>query len=249
VSKEALKHFKKLGLDIRLGAKVTGADKGAGGVKLKYTDAKGEQSVEVDKVVVAIGRRPYSKDLLGEGTGVQVDERGFVTVDHECRTAAANVWAVGDLVRGPMLAHKGKEEGVMVADLIAGKFGEVNYKAIPSVIYTAPEIAWVGLTEEEVKKSGRPYKVGSFPFLASGRARAMEATGGFCKLVAATDDDEILGVHIIGPMAGELIAEAVVAMEFRGSAEDIGMICHAHPSLSEALKDAALGVDKRSLNI
>ena len=144
VSKEALKHFKKLGLDIRLGAKVSGADKGAGGVKLKYTDAKGEQSVEVDKVVVAIGRRPYSKDLLGEGTGVQVDERGFVKVDHECRTDAANVWAVGDLVRGPMLAHKGKEEGVMVADLIAGKVAEVNYKAIPSVIYTAPEIAWVG---------------------------------------------------------------------------------------------------------
>ena len=248
VSKEALKHFKKLGLDVRLGAKVTGADKGSGGVKLKYTDAKGEQSVEVDKVVVAIGRRPFSKDLLGEGTGVQVDERGFVTVDHECRTAAANVWAIGDLVRGPMLAHKGKEEGVMVADLIAGKFGEVNYKAIPSVIYTAPEIAWVGLTEEEVKKSGRPYKTGQFPFLASGRARAMEATAGFAKIISASDDDEILGVHIIGPMAGELIAEAVLAMEYSASTEDLQRTMHAHPTLSEALHEAALNADKIAID-
>src|SRR4029079_9553151 len=156
---------------------------------------------------------------LGEGTGVQVDERGFVTVDHECRTAAANVWAVGDLVRGPMLAHKGKEEGVMVADLIAGKFGEVNYKAIPSVIYTAPEIAWVGLTEEEVKKSGRGYKVRALPFVTRGRGRAIEAPAGFAKIISATDDDEILGVHIIGPMAGELIAEAVLALEYSGSTE------------------------------
>jgi dihydrolipoamide dehydrogenase len=248
VSKEALKHFKKLGLDVRLGAKVTGADKSAGGVKLKYTDAKGEQGIEVDKVVVAIGRRPYSQDLLGAGTGVQVDERGFVTVDHECRTGAANVWAVGDLVRGPMLAHKGKEEGVMVADLIAGKIAEVNYKAIPSVIYTAPEIAWVGLTEEEVKKSGRPYKTGSFPFLASGRARAMEATAGFCKIVSASDDDEILGVHIIGPMAGELIAEAVLAMEYSASTEDLQRTMHAHPTLSEALHEAALNADKIAID-
>jgi dihydrolipoamide dehydrogenase len=248
VSKEALKHFKKLGLDVRLGAKVTGADKGSGGVKLKYTDAKGEQSVEVDKVVVAIGRRPFSKDLLGEGTGVQVDERGFVTVDHECRTAAANVWAIGDLVRGPMLAHKGKEEGVMVADLIAGKVGEVNYKAIPSVIYTAPEIAWVGQTEEQVKASGRPYKIGQFPFAASGRARAMESTAGFVKLIAAQDDDEVLGVHIIGPLAGELIAEAVLAMEYSASSEDLQRTIHAHPTLSEALHEAALAADKRAID-
>ena len=248
VSKEALRHFKKLGLDVRLGAKVSGADKSANGVTLKYTDAKGEQSVTVDKVVVAIGRRPYSKDLLGEGTGVQVDERGFVKVDHECRTDAANVWAVGDLVRGPMLAHKGKEEGVVVADLIAGKSGEVNYNAIPSVIYTAPEIAWVGKTEEEVKASGRAYKIGSFPFLASGRARAMEATGGFCKLIAATDNDEILGIHIIGPLAGELIAEAVLAMEYSASTEDIQRTMHAHPTLSEALHEAALNADKIAID-
>jgi dihydrolipoamide dehydrogenase len=248
VSKEALKHFKKLGLDIRLGAKVTGADVASDGVTVKYSDAKGDQSVVVDKVVVAIGRRPYSKDLLGEGTGVELDERGFVKVDHECRTAAPNVWAVGDLVRGPMLAHKGKEEGVMVADLIAGKGGEVNYKTIPSVIYTAPEIAWVGMTEEQVKESGRPYKVGTFPFMASGRARAMEATAGFCKIVSASDDDEILGVHIIGPMAGELIAEAVLAMEYSASTEDLQRTIHAHPTLSEALHEAALAADKIAID-
>jgi dihydrolipoamide dehydrogenase len=248
VSKEALKHFKKLGLDIRLGAKVSGADKTKSGLKIKYSDTNGEQSVEVDKVIVAIGRRPYSKDLLGEGTGVQLDERGFVKVDHECRTDAPNVWAIGDLVRGPMLAHKGKEEGVMVADLIAGKVAEVNYKVIPSVIYTAPEIAWVGATEEDVKRSGRPYKVGTFPFMASGRARAMEQTAGFCKIVAATDDDEILGVHIIGPMAGELIAEAVLAMEYSASAEDLQRTIHAHPTLAEALHEAALAADKIAID-
>lgn len=248
VSKEALKHFKKLGLDVRLGAKVSGAELGKDGVTLKYTDAKGEQSVQVDKVIVAIGRRPFTKGLLAEGTGVQLDERGFVKVDHECRTDAVNVWAVGDLVRGPMLAHKGKEEGVVVADLIAGKYGEVNYKVIPSVIYTAPEIAWVGQTEEEVKRSGRAYKVGSFPFAASGRARAMEAAQGFCKIVSATDDDEILGVHIIGPMAGELIAEAVLAMEYSASTEDLQRTMHAHPTLSEALHEAALAADKIAID-
>jgi dihydrolipoamide dehydrogenase len=248
VSKEALKHFKKLGLDIRLGAKVSGADKSANGVTLKYTDANGEGSVTVDKVVVAIGRRPFTKDLLGPNSGVQLDERGFVKVDHDCKTDVANVWAIGDLVRGPMLAHKGKEEGVMVADLIAAKVAEVNYKTIPTVIYTAPEIAWVGQTEEEVKKSGRAYKVGQFPFLASGRARAMEATAGFCKVISATDDDEILGVHIIGPMAGELIAEAVLAMEYSASTEDIQRTIHAHPTLSEALHEAALNADKIAID-
>jgi dihydrolipoamide dehydrogenase len=248
LAKEALKHFKKQGLDIRLGAKVTGADKGKDGITLKYSDAGGEQAVTVDKVVVAIGRRPYTQDLLADDTGVEFDERGFVKVDHECRTDAAQVWAIGDVVRGPMLAHKGKEEGVMVADLIAGLVSEVNYKVVPSVIYTAPEIAWVGLTEEEVKKSGRPYKVGNFPFIASGRARAMESTAGFAKLIAATDDDEILGVHVIGPMAGELIAEAVLAMEYSASTEDLQRTIHAHPTLSEALHEAALGADKRAID-
>jgi len=248
VANEALKHLKKQGLDIRLGAKVSGADKAKDGVVLKYTDAQGEQSVTVDKVVVAIGRRPFTKNLLADGTGVELDERGFVKVDHECRTAVPNVWAVGDLVRGPMLAHKGKEEGVVVADLIAGLHGEVNYDLVPSVIYTAPEIAWVGQTEEQVKASGRAYKVGSFPFMASGRARAMEAGAGFCKMIVATDDDRILGVHIIGPMAGELLAEAVLAMEYSASAEDLQRTMHAHPTLSEALHEAALGADKRAID-
>lgn len=248
LAKEALRHFRKQELDIRLGARVSGAVVSGDVVKVTYTDAKGEHTLEVDKLVVAIGRRPYTKDLLAPDTGVQLDERGFIQVDEQCRTGVDGVWAVGDCVRGPMLAHKAKEEGVMVADLIAGRFAEVNYKTIPSVIYTAPEIAWVGLTEEQVKASGRPYKVGVFPFLASGRARAMEQAQGFVKLIAAQDDDEILGVHIIGPYASELIAESVVAMEFKASAEDIARICHAHPSLSEATKEAALAVDKRTLN-
>jgi dihydrolipoamide dehydrogenase len=248
VAREAQKHFKKQGLDIRLGAKVSGADISKNGVTLKYADASGEQTVTVDRVVVAIGRRPFTDGLLGEGTGVQLDERGFIKVDDACRTGAGNVWAVGDVVRGPMLAHKGKEEGVMVGDLIAGLHSEVNYRAVPSVIYTAPEIAWVGLTEEQVKASGREYKVGSFPFMASGRARAMEAPAGFCKLIAAKDDDEILGVHIIGPMAGELIAEAVLAMEYSASTEDLQRTMHAHPTLSEALHEAALGADKRAID-
>ena len=248
VSREAARHFKKLGLDIKLGAKVTGAVVEKGAVTVKYADAKGDQSLVVDKLVVAIGRRPYTGGLLAEGTGVGVDERGFIKVDDHCRTGAQSVWAVGDCVRGPMLAHKGKEEGLAVADAIAGLYAEVNYKVIPSVIYTAPEIAWVGLTEEQVKASGRAYKVGSFPFAASGRARAMEAPAGFCKVVAATDDDEILGVHVIGPMAGELIAEAVLAMEYSASSEDLQRTIHAHPTLSEALHEAALAADKRAID-
>src|SRR5579871_746986 len=248
LAKEAARHFKKQGLDIRLGAKVTGATAKGGTVEVSYTDAKGAQSLTVDKLIVAIGRKPATDGLLGEGTGVALDERGFVKVDDECRTGVENVWAIGDCVRGPMLAHKGKEEGVMVADLISGHSGEVNYKTVPSVIYTAPEIAWVGLTEEQVKASGRAYKVGSFQFLASGRARAMESTAGFVKLIAATDDDEILGVHIIGPMAGELIAEAVLALEYSASSEDLQRTIHAHPTLSEALHEAALAADKKAID-
>lgn len=248
LAKEALRHFRKLGLDIRLGARVTGSKTGKDGVTLTYSDSGGEKSVTVDRVVVAIGRRPYTKDLLADGTGVELDERGFVKVDHECRTAVPGVWAIGDVVRGPMLAHKGKEEGVMVGDLMAGLVSEVNYKAVPSVIYTAPEIAWVGQTEEEAKKLGRPCKVGTFPFMASGRARAMEATAGFCKVISAVDDDEVLGVHIIGPMAGELIAEAVLALEYSASTEDLQRTMHAHPTLSEALHEAALGADRRAID-
>jgi dihydrolipoamide dehydrogenase len=248
VAKEALRHFKKLGMDIRLGAKVTGAKVNGDAVDVTYTDAKGEQKLTVDRLVVAIGRRPYTKDLLGADTGVELDERGFIKVDHECRTGAEGIWAVGDCVRGPMLAHKGKEEGVMVADLIAGNYAEVNYKTVPSVVYTAPEIAWVGLTEEQVKAQGKAYKTGVFPFLASGRARAMEQAQGFAKVIASKDDDEILGVHIIGPMAGELIAEAVLAMEYSASTEDLQRTIHAHPTLSEALHEAALAADKRAID-
>ena len=248
LAKEALRHFKKQGLDVRLGAKVTGAKVVNDAVEVTYTDAKGEQKLTVDRLVVAIGRRPYTKDLLGPDTGVELDERGFIKVDHECRTGAEGIWAIGDAVRGPMLAHKGKEEGVTVADHIAGNYGEVNYKVIPSVIYTAPEIAWVGLTEEQVKAEGKAYKTGVFPFLASGRARAMEQSQGFAKVIASKDDDEILGVHIVGPMAGELIAEAVLAMEYSASSEDLQRTIHAHPTLSEALHEAALAADKRAID-
>jgi len=250
LAKEALKHFKKQGLDIRTEAKVTAAHVEGELVRVEYTDAGGAtQSLTVDKLIVCVGRRPNTTGLLAEGTGVQVDERGFIKVDDHCHTGVENVWAVGDCVRGPMLAHKGKEEGVAVADRIAGLYAHVNYAAIPSVIYTAPEIAWVGATEEQVKASGRAYKVGSFPFMASGRARAMEAGQGFAKVIAAKDDDQILGVHIIGPMAGELIGEAVLAMEYSASAEDLQRTIHAHPTLSEALHEAALAADKRAIDM
>ena len=227
---------------------MSGAKAGAGGVAVSYTDVSGSLTVTVDKVIVAIGRKPFSQNLLGDGTGVQLDERGFIKVDDHCKTGVENVWAVGDCVRGAMLAHKAKDEGVMVGDMIAGRYGHMNYNTIPSVIYTHPEIAWVGLTEEQVKASGRAYKIGQFPFAASGRARAMEATAGFVKLIAAQDDDEILGVHIIGPMAGELIAEAVLAMEYSASSEDLQRTIHAHPTLSEALHEAALAADKRAID-
>jgi dihydrolipoamide dehydrogenase len=248
IAKEAQRHFKKQGLDIKLGAKVLSAAAKGGAVEVVYADAQGEHTLQVDKLVVAVGRRPFTEGLLADGTGVKVDQRGFIEVDEHCRTNVPNVWAVGDVVRGLMLAHKGKEEGVMVADLIAGGFGEVNYKVIPSVIYTAPEIAWVGQTEEEVKAGGRPYKVGTFPFAASGRARAMEAGQGMAKIVSAKDDDEVLGVHVIGPLAGELIGEAVLAMEYSASTEDIQRTIHAHPTLSEAIHEAALAVDKKAID-
>ncbi len=248
VAKEAEKAFKKQGLDIHLGAKVTSAKTNAKSVSVEYETKDGNQTLEVEKLVVAVGRRPFTDGLFAEDSGVQLDERGFIQVDEECRTAVKGVFAVGDCVRGPMLAHKGSEEGVMAADLISGEIAEVNYDVIPSVIYTAPEIAWVGKTEEEVKASGRKYKSGSFPFAASGRAKAMEQTAGMVKIISAADDDEILGVHIVGPMAGELISEAVLAMEFSASTEDIQRTIHAHPSLAEAMHEASLAVDNKALN-
>ncbi|HTQ35539.1 MAG TPA: dihydrolipoyl dehydrogenase [Steroidobacteraceae bacterium] len=245
---EALKQLRKQGLDIRLGAKVGGASVTKDGVKVQYTDAAGEQGAVFDKLVVAVGRRPYTQDLLAAGTGVEIDARGFVVVDEHCRTGAANVYAVGDCVRGPMLAHKGKDEGIMAADLAAGRYGHVNYDVIPSVIYTAPEIAWVGLSEAQAKAAGHNVKVGQFPFIASGRARAMEATAGFARIVADADSDQVLGVHIIGPLAGELIAEACLALEYRASCEDLQRTMHAHPTLSEAVHEAALNADKRAID-
>jgi dihydrolipoamide dehydrogenase len=242
------KDFEQQGLDIRLGAKLTGAKVGDKGVTVEYEDKGVPKTLEVDKLIVAVGRRPFTDGLLAEDSGVQLDEKGFIVVDDECRTRVKNVFAIGDCVRGPMLAHKGSEEGVMAADLIAGEIAEMNYAVIPSVIYTAPEIAWVGKTEQEVKESGREYKTGSFPFAASGRAKAMEQTTGMVKIVSAVDDDEVLGVHIVGPMAGELISEAVLAMEFSASTEDIQRTIHAHPTLAEAMHEAALAVDKRALN-
>jgi len=248
VASEAAKQFKRQGMTIRLGAKVAAAATSSGGVKVDYEDSSGKHSIEVEKLVVAVGRRPYTDGLLSDDCGVQVDERGFVAVDHECRTRVKGVFAVGDCVRGPMLAHKGSEEGVMAADLIAGEVAEMNYDVIPSVIYTAPEIAWVGKTEQEVAASGRKFKTGAFPFAASGRGKAMEQTAGMVKIISAVDDDEILGVHILGPMAGELISEAVLAMEFSASTEDLQRTIHAHPTLAEAMHEAALAVDKRALN-
>lgn len=249
VAKEAAKVFKKQGLAIELGVKISAVEKGKGGVTVKYTDAKGaEQSLACDRLIVSIGRVPNTDGLNAEAVGLKLDERGAIVVDGECRTNLPGVWAVGDVVRGPMLAHKAEEEGVAVAERIAGQHGHVNFNTIPYVIYTSPEIAWVGQTEQQLKAEGRAYKAGQFPFLANGRARALGDTTGFVKMLADAKTDEILGVHIIGPYASELISEAVVAMEFKASSEDIARICHAHPSLSEATKEAALAVDKRTLN-
>jgi dihydrolipoyl dehydrogenase len=248
VAKDALRHLKKQGLDIRLGAKVTGAAVEGNAVRARYETGGAAQEMTVDALVVAVGRKPVTAGLFGSDVKVPLDKRGFVEVDAQCRTSVPNVWAVGDVVRGPMLAHKGMEEGVMVAELIAGHVAEMNYRTIPSVIYTAPEIAWVGQTEEEVKASGRPYKVGTFSFAANGRAKGMQQTAGLVKLIADQEHDDVLGVHIVGPVAGELIGEAVLAMEFSASAEDIQRTIHAHPTLSEALHEASLAADKRAIH-
>ncbi len=249
LAKEAKKAFDKQGLKIELGVKVGEIKNSAKGVSVAYTNAKGEaQAIEADKLIVSIGRVPNTIGLNAEGVGLQLDERGAIAVDADCRTNLPGVWAVGDVVRGPKLAHKAEEEGVAVAERMAGQHGHVNFNTIPWVIYTSPEIAWVGRTEQQLKADGVKYKAGTFPFLANGRARALGDTTGMVKFLADAASDEILGVHIVGPMASELIAEAVVAMEFRASSEDIARICHAHPSLSEATKEAALAVDKRTLN-
>ena len=249
IAKEAHKAFTKQGLKIHLGVKIGAVTSAQAGVDVVYTDAAGkEQTLVCEKLIVSIGRVPNTTGLNAEAVGLKLDERGFVAVDADCKTNLPNMWAVGDVVRGPMLAHKAEEEGVAVAERIAGQHPHVDFNTVPWVIYTSPEIAWVGQTEQQLKAAGRAYKAGTFPFMANGRARALGDTTGLVKMLADAKTDEILGVHIVGPYASELIAEAVVAMEFKASSEDIARICHAHPSLSEATKEAALAVDKRALN-
>jgi dihydrolipoamide dehydrogenase len=244
IAKEAAKLFAKQGLKIELGVKITAVER-----KKTVSVQYGGKTAEFDKVIVSIGRVPNTDGLNAAGVGLKLDERGFIAVDEECRTNLPGVWAIGDVVRGPMLAHKAEEEGVIVAERIGGQKPHLDFNTIPWVIYTSPEIAWVGKTEQQLKGDGVEYRAGVFPFSANARARALGDTAGMVKVLAHAKTDEILGVHIMGPYASELIAEAVLAMEFRASSEDVGMIVHAHPSLAEALKDAALGVDKRSLNI
>lgn len=249
IAKEAHKALTKQGLKIQLGVKITEVKSDKKGVVVSYTDAAGkEQNLACEKLIVSIGRTPNTIGLNAEAIGLKLDERGFVAVDGDCKTNVANVWAIGDVVRGPMLAHKAEEEGVAVAERMAGQHPHVDFNTVPWVIYTSPEIAWVGQTEQQLKASGRSYKAGTFPFMANGRARALGDTTGMVKFLADAKTDEILGVHMVGPMVSELIAEAVVAMEFKASSEDIARICHAHPSLSEATKEAALAIDKRTLN-
>ena len=252
VSKLAARELKKEGLDIKLGAKVSKAEVTGKGkkkeVSIAYTDKDGDKTLVVDKLLVAVGRRAATRGLLAEGTGVKLDARGMVEVDEHCHTGVDGVWAVGDCVRGPMLAHKGFEEGIAVAELIAGLPGHVNFDTIPYVIYTAPEIAWVGKTEQQLKAEGVPYKAGSFPFAAVGRAVAMAEPVGFVKVIAHAETDRVLGLHLIGPSVSELVHEGVLTMEFSGSADDLARICHAHPTLSEAIHDAAMAVDKRAIH-
>ena len=250
IAKEAQKLFTKQGLAIQTGIKISAVNVGAEAVTVTYGDAAGKSvTATFDQLIVSIGRVPFTGGLNAEAVGVALDERGFVTVDDHCRTNLANVWAIGDVVRGPMLAHKAEEEGVAVAERIAGQQPHVDFNTIPWVIYTSPEIAWVGQTEQQVKAAGIDYRTGSFPFTANGRARALGDTRGLVKIVADRRTDRILGVHMIGPMVSELISEGVTAMEFGASSEDIARICHAHPTLSEAVKEAALAVDARTLNL
>jgi dihydrolipoamide dehydrogenase len=248
IAKVAFKEFGKLGLDIKLGAKLSKAQVKGKEVHLTYNDKDGDHDLVVDKLLVAVGRRAYTDGLLADDVGVKIDDRGRIEVDEHCHTGVDGVWAVGDAVRGPMLAHKGFEEGMAVAEWIAGKSGHVNYDYIPWVIYTEPEIAWAGKTEKQLKDEGIPYRSGSFPFAAIGRAVAMNEAIGQVKMLAHAETDRILGVHMVGPGVSELIAECVVAMEFKGSSEDLARIVHAHPTLSEAVHEAALAVDKRAIH-
>ena len=249
IAKEALKALSKQGLNIRMGARVTGSSVKKKQVTVTFVDAEGEQNLTFDKLIVAVGRRPITSNLLAEDSGVKIDERGFIFVDDFCRTSAPGIYAVGDVVRGPMLAHKASEEGVMVAERIAGHKTQLNYELIPSVIYTHPEIAWVGRTEQALKAEGVAVNIGVFPFAASGRAMAANDTGGMVKVIADATTDRVLGVHVIGPSAAELVQQGAIGMEFGTSAEDLGMMVFSHPTLSEALHEAALAVNGHAIHI
>ena len=249
IAKETLKDFKKQGLDIRLGCKLTSSKSLKNSVKITYETKEGSEDMEFDKLIVAVGRKPNTHNLFSDDSGVKLDERGFVSVDEFCQTNAANVWAIGDVVRGPMLAHKGSEEGIMVAERIAGKHAEMNYDLVPSVIYTHPEIAWVGKNEEELKNDSIDYKVGKFPFAASGRALAVDQSVGFVKVISDAKTDTILGVHVFGPSAAEIVQQALISMEFGASSEDLGLTIFSHPTVSEALHEAALAVNNEAIHI
>ncbi len=249
VAREAMKIFKSQGLDIRLGSRVMGSKVNGQEVEISYKDANGDATLKADKLIVAVGRRAYSNEVVSAEANIGMDERGLVHVNEHCETNIPGVYAIGDVVRGPMLAHKGSEEGVMVAELISGGYGHVNYDVMPNVIYTHPEVAWVGKTEQQLKSEGVDYQAGSFPFAASGRAKAKGDTGGMVKILRDKASDRLLGAHVIGPGASELLGQSVLAMEFDGTIEDIARTIHAHPTLSEAMHEAALSADGRAIHI
>ncbi len=252
IAKEAQKILEKQGLNIKLGARVTGSKPGKGAKKtvtVEYSDSAGEQKATFDKLIVAVGRKPYTEDLLDPSVGIELDERGFIKVNDQCETNITNIYACGDVVRGPMLAHKGMEEGVMVAERLAEKKAQVNYDLVPSVIYTHPEIAWVGKNEEQLKADGVEYNVGVFPFVANGRALAANDSDGMVKLISDSRTDTVLGCHIIGPSAADLLQQVAIAMEFSASAEDLGLTMFSHPTLSEAVHEAALAANGHAIHI
>ena len=249
VAKETFKDFKKQGLDIRLGCKLTSSKSLKNSVKITYENNGSSENMEFEKLIVAVGRKPNTSDIFEEDCGISLDEKGFISVNQNCQTDVKNIWAIGDVVRGPMLAHKGSEEGIMVAERIAGKHAEMNYDLVPSVIYTHPEIAWVGKNEEELKNNNIEYKVGKFPFAASGRALAVEQSVGFVKLLTDAKTDTIIGVHVFGPSAAEIVQQALISMEFGASSEDLGLTIFSHPTVSEALHEAALSVSNQAIHI
>ena len=249
IAKESLKDFKKQGLDIKLGSKLISTENKKNSVKIQYEHSESIEEMEFEKLVVAVGRRPNTDNIFSEDSGIILDEKGFISVDDKCQTNTPNVWAIGDVVRGPMLAHKGSEEGMMVAEIIAGKYAEINYNLVPSVIYTHPEIAWVGKNEEELKADKLEYKVGKFPFAASGRALAIDQSTGFVKILSDAKTDTILGVHVFGPSAAEIVQQALISMEFGASSQDIGLTIFSHPTVSEALHEAALSVNNQAIHI